>query len=87
MLQSTFLNSDPRPHFAGKIENVTVNVGREAVLECPVNHLGRYKVRIVFQTNNFLYYLCILSKGWLAQGQRSDHFGLASQSHHPQQSF
>ena len=24
--------NDPSPHFAGKIENVTVNVGREAVL-------------------------------------------------------
>ena len=41
---STFAINEPRPHFAGKIENVTVNVGREAVLECPVNHLGRYKV-------------------------------------------
>ena len=30
--------------FAGPIENITVNVGREAVLECPVNHLGKYKV-------------------------------------------
>ncbi len=34
----------PRPDFASRIENVTVNVGREAVLECRVNHLGRYKV-------------------------------------------
>ena len=41
---STGSLNEPRPHFAGKIENVTVNVGREATLECPVNHLGRYKV-------------------------------------------
>ncbi len=33
-----------RPDFASRIANVTVNVGREAVLECRVNHLGRYKV-------------------------------------------
>jgi hypothetical protein len=43
------LSNDQRPHFAGKIENVTVHVGREAILECPVNHLGRYKVtKLVF---------------------------------------
>ena len=29
----------------GPIQNVTVNVGREAVLECPVNSLGQYKVK------------------------------------------
>ena len=33
-----------RPTFAGPIENVTVNVGREATLECLVNHLDKYKV-------------------------------------------
>ena len=32
------------PEFDRRIKNVTVNVGREAVLECRVNHLGRYKV-------------------------------------------
>lgn len=32
------------PQFASKIENVTVNVGRTAILECHVNHLGKYKV-------------------------------------------
>jgi len=32
------------PMFAGPINNVTVNVGREAVLECHVNNLGQYKV-------------------------------------------
>ena len=33
-----------RPTFAGPIQNVTVNVGREATLECLVNHLEKYKV-------------------------------------------
>ena len=33
-----------RPEFGGPIENVTVNVGREATLECLVNHLDKYKV-------------------------------------------
>ena len=33
------------PMFAGPINNVTVNVGREAVLECHVNNLRGYKVR------------------------------------------
>ena len=32
------------PMFAGPINNVTVNVGREAVLECHVNNLRGYKV-------------------------------------------
>ena len=32
------------PMFAGPINNVTVNVGREAVLECQVNNLRQYKV-------------------------------------------
>jgi hypothetical protein len=37
-------SQDLIPSFAGPIQNVTVNVGREAVLECPVNFLGQYKV-------------------------------------------
>jgi len=32
------------PMFGGPIENVTVNVGREAVMECKVNNLRSYKV-------------------------------------------
>nr|XP_040572511.1 lachesin-like [Lepeophtheirus salmonis] len=32
------------PDFSQPIENITVHVGREAVLECLVSHLGRYKV-------------------------------------------
>ena len=35
-----------RPTFGGPIENVTVNVGREATLECLVDHLGKYKVNV-----------------------------------------
>ncbi len=33
-----------RPAFSSRIRNITVNVGREAVLACHVNNLGRYKV-------------------------------------------
>ena len=36
------------PMFAGPIENVTVNVGREAVMECHVNNLKQYKVSSLF---------------------------------------
>ena len=36
------------PMFAGPIQNVTVNVGREAVLECHVNNLRAYKVKPVW---------------------------------------
>ena len=46
VFQTKFPNNEPRPHFTSKIENVTVNVGREAILECHVNNLGRYKVNI-----------------------------------------
>ena len=49
--QTKFPNNEPRPHFTSKIENVTVNVGREAILECHVNNLGRYKVNISFFHN------------------------------------
>ena len=35
------------PSFAGPIAKVTVNVGREAILECPVNFLGQYKVSLL----------------------------------------
>ena len=35
----------PKPDFAARIQNITVNVGREAILECHVTHLGRYKVQ------------------------------------------
>ncbi|KAF5306581.1 hypothetical protein FQR65_LT07308 [Abscondita terminalis] len=39
----TKLSSDG-PEFLAPIQNLTVNVGREAVLACSVGHLGRYKV-------------------------------------------
>ena len=37
------------PVFAGPIQNVTVNLGREAVLECHVKNLKQYKVAHKFQ--------------------------------------
>lgn len=36
------------PQFAGPIENVTVPLGREAVLSCTVTQLGHYKVGLAF---------------------------------------
>ena len=42
------VTSGSEPMFAGPIQNVTVNVGREAVLECHVNNLRAYKVKPVF---------------------------------------
>lgn len=36
---------DVEPDFVGPIENVTVALGREAVLTCSVSDLGDYKVR------------------------------------------
>ena len=51
VFQAKIPNNEPRPHFTSKIENVTVNVGREAILECHVNNLGRYKVNILFFHN------------------------------------
>ena len=41
------------PVFSGPIHNVTVNVGREAVLECRVNNLKQYKVRLVLYLLTF----------------------------------
>lgn len=35
---------DAEPDFIGPIENVTVALGREAVLTCSVSDLGDYKV-------------------------------------------
>lgn len=35
---------DAEPDFAGPIQNVTVALGREAVLTCSVTDLGDYKV-------------------------------------------
>lgn len=34
----------PEPHFTGPIENITVAVGKEAILSCYVQNLGTYKV-------------------------------------------
>lgn len=35
---------DAEPNFVGPIENVTVALGREAVLTCSVSDIGDYKV-------------------------------------------
>ena len=59
-----------QPMFAGPIENVTVNVGREAVMECHVNNLRQYKVGREEQT--MLKLLNDLSKvGWLKAGDQT----------------
>ena len=44
--QLRYKNQHHRPTFGGPIQNVTVNVGQEATLECLVNHLNKYKVVI-----------------------------------------
>lgn len=33
------------PDFSHPIENLTTPLGREAILSCTVDHLGKYKVR------------------------------------------
>lgn len=40
----TALPSDPVPDFKEPIQNVTVAVGREAILSCSVTELGHYRV-------------------------------------------
>lgn len=42
----TFIVSD-LPKFGEPITNVTVPVGREAIMGCLVEDLGQYKVRII----------------------------------------
>lgn len=34
------------PEFSGPINNVTVALGREAILVCPVTELWQYKVKV-----------------------------------------
>ncbi|GFG28147.1 hypothetical protein Cfor_08241, partial [Coptotermes formosanus] len=41
--QSHLLASDVDPDFKEPIKNVTVAVGREAILSCSVTELGHYK--------------------------------------------
>lgn len=38
------LNLDDEPYFASPLQNVSVPIGREAVLSCIVNNLGTYKI-------------------------------------------
>ena len=58
-------DSGSDPMFAGPIKNVTVNVGREAVLECHVNNLRGYKVRYSGGSlpSNIIYIFCFRSAG------------------------
>lgn len=42
-------SSGSAPDFAEPMGNVTVPVGREAVLSCTVSNLGQYKVRLNVQ--------------------------------------
>lgn len=49
------------PHFAETIPNVTVTVGRDALLACVVENLRGYKVKLLSnnqspQTFNFVFY-------------------------------
>ena len=41
------LGIEAEPEFQGSISNVTYPAGREAVLTCTVNNLGKYKVIIL----------------------------------------
>lgn len=38
------LDQVPEPNFTEPIENITVHVGKEAILNCYVQNLGTYKV-------------------------------------------
>jgi len=42
---------DSSPDFARAIENVTVALGREAILSCSVTDLGNYKVNLHFSSD------------------------------------
>jgi hypothetical protein len=51
--------SDVDPDFNEPIKNVTVPVGREAVLSCMVTELGHYKVKLYFMyTNTYAAFRC-----------------------------
>lgn len=39
--------SEPEPDFGDVIKNVTVALGREAILSCIVDNLGDYKVGVM----------------------------------------
>lgn len=43
------VNADKEPEFKAPIENITVPLGREAVLKCLVTDLGNYKVIFFFR--------------------------------------
>ena len=86
-----------RPTFAGPIQNVTVNVGREATLECLVNHLDKYKVTAyqllyhiypsIINVSVHEYYEIINSlyfPGRMVEGKRSNHSCITSSCYYSQ---
>jgi len=44
----------PEPEFLNPMENVTVALGREAILVCSVKNIGEHKVSL--KKNNYRYY-------------------------------
>ena len=75
-----------RPTFSGRIKNVTVNVGKEAVLQCPVDNLGKYKVtkQIAKFSQAVKLIRFVEPAGWVAEGQGSDHSGPPQEGDHAQ---
>lgn len=47
------------PDFMGPIQNVTVAIGREAILSCSVTELGHYKVSKIYIISLFLLLLLL----------------------------
>lgn len=69
---SSSVTSPGAPHFAELIRNVTVPLGREAVLSCVINNLAEYKVSLsdIYQSTcagfsaaspSLLVYACLIS--------------------------
>ena len=50
----SFFAADPK--FSAPIANVTVAVGREAILTCVVHDLGAYKVNLLFNQKCVLHF-------------------------------
>ena len=49
------LETEEEPYFTTPIQNVTVSVGKEAILICKVNHLNNYKVSCHFIASYLLW--------------------------------
>lgn len=53
--------ADPElPRFAEEIQNVTVSVGRDALLACVVDNLRNYKVKHLVYGIRFIFFPLIL---------------------------